>query len=605
MGTFAGKPILKAADEVQNCVRRGFPTDWADKANRFECPLGTKSGQSYVLMRRGELDALSAANQLNRPNDLVFVDASQQTRTFKNLHIVGTRCIVPDYPNSPDSTHLVELADRRRLFGMIAADSAFNIRQVPAGGFTAATINAGVAWTWQQVITQLAAKIPSYFLTPNPALRLPVTSDGTPDGLDFRGWRLGDALQWVLDRLGLALAWHPFADVYSIVQPGQTQAGLAAAETAQLAVRLFDAEPLNLWYGQVPFFVSVYFRKQGGSGGAYGATPWLVKSIAASDVGVDPNKAAGEVILFDDLPATYQADTLTNNTALTARATARATEFYAIRQCFEGHAYHKTYSGFLDAFTAGSQVRSVTWQNLAGGPHDGWPLTIVDRTPYEPDRFERWPIGDGMSGNEHGRPPGVPAREWRLIGLAEPQTSGTTPPTGYEDYRLKQWDASADSNVDSIDIWRPMAALTTSTPRETAVFAGFKSGRPVYVTVGGDIVESQVGTLLSSGTISSSGHFDYTFGPYTRSGTHMINATVRLQTFAGATAVVAWTNSAGTGVVLGNGGFSEPVAASAGFVDVNFVQLVEVTGPTATFQMRVSASGGDITASGGFCVVKM
>src|SRR3954466_6199784 len=103
--TFAGRVVLDPREELDNCRRHGFPTDWADLANSFTCPLGVDSGRGFILMYRGDLDilantgaqsptGLTSSNLLNVPNNLTLSD-NNGTSTFHSLHIVKTRCITP------------------------------------------------------------------------------------------------------------------------------------------------------------------------------------------------------------------------------------------------------------------------------------------------------------------------------------------------------------------------------------------------------------------------------------------------------------------------------------------------------------------------------
>jgi hypothetical protein len=321
--TFAGRVVQEPGPELDTCRRLGFPTDWAGLANRFENPLGTQSGVGHVLMLRQDLDVLNAAGLLNQPNDLTVSD-STNTRTLKNLHVVSTRCITPGYPNDPAAVHLVELADRRRVLRLAyrnhaaGTTAAFNVRKTPGGDFATDTgASATAPHTWQEAVDYfknilINTGLPPSTLLPNTGLptstdfTLPATPDGHPEGMDFRNWRALDALGWILDRLGMALSWDPHNDVYTIVRPGQTQSGLSDAETATMSVRMHDIEPVSAWYGSVPNWVAVYFRKQGGREGAYGDDPFTGSLCPVRTWGSTPGcrpAGTGRRSFFDDLPA--------------------------------------------------------------------------------------------------------------------------------------------------------------------------------------------------------------------------------------------------------------------------------------------------------------
>jgi hypothetical protein len=226
--------------------------------------------------------------------------------------------------------HLVELADHRRRFRLAPADVAFNLRVTPDGLYNTDTA-AGTTTprTWQEVLDRIWAKFPAAYAGTSPTL--PATPDASPEGFDFYGWRAADAYQYVLHRLGLDLAWDPFNDLFSLVQPGGTQAGLADAENGAMLVRLFDVEPVAANFGQLPAQIKVYFRKQSaGPGPVYGDSPFITKTV--SDPSGTLGGQEGVEVVFDDLPALFSGcdrsfgvnRTPDNDAALTARATARA-----------------------------------------------------------------------------------------------------------------------------------------------------------------------------------------------------------------------------------------------------------------------------------------
>jgi hypothetical protein len=620
--TFAGRVVQEPGPELDTCRRLGFPTDWAELANRFENPLGTRSGVGHVLMLRQDLDVLNGAGLLNQPNDLTVSD-STNTRTLKNLHVVSTRCITPGYPNDPAAVHLVELADSRRLLRLTPANVAYNVRQTPSGTFHPGTI---VTWssgpwvqtpyTWDQLWANLWAKAPAQYAGSAPAL--PATPDGTPEGFDFYGWTWTDAVAYVLHRLGLALCRDPFADTYTLVQPGATQAGLAAAETGAMSVRQLDIEPVDTWLGSMPRFVDVYFRKQGGREAAFGDTPFSVVSVYAGDVGYDVSQTYGTEILFDELPATTQprfgGDQVTNAADLQARAAARATEFLRTRQAFQGREYRKAYSGFLNAFATGSQVRSVAWQDLAGGLCEGGPLTVVDRTPYRPDPFARWPAaGDGWVGTGLPWHLGTPERPWQLVGLAVPDVNAEVPPTGYENYRLEMWSTvtdhaaqmnrNANDSAGAIQVWRPTTmGGADQRLHEMALVVGFKSNRPVVVTVS-DSDDKGAGTV--AGAVPALGSTTFADVVSTdQTGVHLVVGYVHVTAAAAATVTFAFqAGSVGTLTVPSGLVPTVNIPVGGGDVYVPVVQIIQVTGlDAATTRCKLSlkasvTAGGAVTVS--------
>jgi hypothetical protein len=462
--SFAGKVCQDPRTEAENCRRLGFPTDWIGKANRYECPLGHKSGTGYVLMLRSDLDAID----VNVPADLIFADGNGGRATLKRLHIADTTCLTPGAPNDKSAVHLVELADHRRYFRLYPMNDACNLVTTPTGNYnttTAASLTVGR--TWQEIWTRIWSYLPSIYAGTAPTLpTTPAVIDGTPQRFDYYGWRAIDAAGHFLARLGMLLCWDPLLDTWSVVKPGTTQSELAAAESASATVRIFDIEPVNVGFGQLPANVQVYFRKEPTA--AFGDNPYEVKTVAAPS----PARSgqAGTEILFDDLPATYQASTLTNDADLSARATDRANQFFRQRRDYLSTDYRKAYSGALTRFKPGSQVESVIWGdtgNTFGGRDFRNGVTTEVKRLTTRDPMAEW----------------EPTREqpWRQMGIAVEASGGGTPPTGYRDGGLLNFNASTDGLDPLLSIWK----YDLGTTRELALFSGFKSGRPVYATISG------------------------------------------------------------------------------------------------------------------------
>jgi hypothetical protein len=616
--TFAGKTVQDAHLVFATCRRLGFPTDWASLANRYENPLGVKSGVGHILMLRQDLDALNSAGQLNAENDLVLYD-STNGRTFKSLHVVSTTCITPGYPNDPAAVHLCELADHRRLMWQLwqPAEStsgqnkfAYNVRQHAAGPYNPLTVYNYVGltqtpFTWDQILADIWTRlttptIHARYASPAPTLPTPTLIPalyGTPDGFDFRHVPVMAALGYFLNRVGAALKWDCFLDQFGIVKVGDTQPNLAADEQGQINARLFDIEPLNLWYGTVPEKVYVYFRKQGARENEFGDDPFVSYPVNAVDVGVSSQQITigGVEALFDDLPATMEyhaaGDRLRNGADLSDRATVRATDYYRIRQNFQGSAYQKTYSGFLDKFLPGEQVSSVAWQDLTDGSPRANPLTIVDRTPYEPDRFADWPGGQGREG-ETSRPwdQGPLRHPFRPIHLAGPSGFITPPATGYEDYVLRQcpdgigganmsW--AADDIGGEMLVWRLTVAGQPIEPlHEMAQVVGYDAGRPVIVTVSDSAPKGSGG--FGGATISTLGGSTATdFLSTDQTGMHLVVGYAAVSSTFNTTVQVTFANgSEGTIATLPS------FTTVSGFVQANttlylpVVQLVNVVGMT-------------------------
>src|SRR5581483_3126753 len=56
--TFGGKPCILPNTIMDACRQQGLPTDWFGKPNSYRCPRGTQYGEAWLLMRKGDIDAL-------------------------------------------------------------------------------------------------------------------------------------------------------------------------------------------------------------------------------------------------------------------------------------------------------------------------------------------------------------------------------------------------------------------------------------------------------------------------------------------------------------------------------------------------------------------
>lgn len=377
--TYANRPTLDPAQELANCLRLGTPADhWRGKCNRFACPSGVLSGSGMVLMLRRDLDLIDQ----NTPQTLEFTDATTR-HALQNIHIVRALCVSPGAPADPNAVYAVELADKRRRLALSACNLGFNLRSTPGGNYTAASAaSTTLAYTWAQIWGYIWATLPADVAGSAPAL--PATPQGTPEGFDFYGVSSMDAVGQFLARLGWDLVLDPVADTFTVVAIGDTQPNFAAAETRHVARRLYDLEPVEPAYGTIPASLLIQFPRQPVT---YGASPYETKTATPS--GGALTGEAGTLILFDDLVANYSTGTLSNDAALTARAAARATEFYRVARA--ARTLCRVYSGLVADFVVGSEVRCVTWADAGReGVGDAWGgvTTTIDRWPPGGDSSE-------------------------------------------------------------------------------------------------------------------------------------------------------------------------------------------------------------------------
>lgn len=395
--TFNGVPVVQA-DPFS------YPAA-ANKANGYKCPIGPDPGIGYVLIKRSEWDKISAQRHTSFALSFRCVP---RVVTLPGMRIVSAINVTAGDKDSPDAVYMLKLTDKRWHARMSDIAQQFNMR-CPAPPATSGddlyyedSLNSGVAYTWAEVCSTIWALIPGFGSFPG----LPVTPDGTPEDFSFVGVSAIDALMVVLKKIGCTIAYNPITDGVSIIECGITQAGLSAALATQ-GSHLIDMNPFNVPTTLVPHTIRVYFHRLDEQYGCQKVTQrttgaWATSAWHSIDVASGmANAVAGSVVaLWDDLPALYDpGDSLTNGSALSARATARATDW--INDATTGAARRRTmYQGPVEILP-GSQISTVYWRALDGSPDGDGLITEVMNGPGTPK------LPDAATGLESAASPGA------------------------------------------------------------------------------------------------------------------------------------------------------------------------------------------------------
>lgn len=390
--TLAGQQCLSPATLRRQCLDLGLATDWYGKPNSYHCPLGPEPGRGWVLLTRGQLDAIDLQNRYGGLYDLAFAltpEASTGpagTVTVKALVVTSVEQLTPGQDGDRSAAYLVGLADRRHVYRRLPVDAAYNVRHVLTEAYIQGTVKSWtpgspglggqpliVPWTWDQVVKDLWTQVGT--LGTYPGLPAGFTPDGTPEDLEYWETPGLDALADVLRRLGCDLAYNPLLATFTIVQVGATDRAATDAFARWARWRHWDDLPLAAVRARIPQYVRVLFRKLPHVRAVDGS-PWY--SIDVTDP--TGNSAAGgfepgtRVLLHDDLHALYAGSGAggngtapTNPNALTARANQRAADWYR-RAWLLVAGLRRVYPLALgDAgLLPGAQVRSVRWADTAG-----------------------------------------------------------------------------------------------------------------------------------------------------------------------------------------------------------------------------------------------
>jgi hypothetical protein len=377
-------------------------------ANTFYSSGGRWPSRGWILMRRGDyvqLNPYDTGLQLKMGNfapDIPDV-------TLQGLCITQARCVTTGEPNDPDAIYLVQIADGQGIlynpWFQFPTTSQYNV-VAPAypGTYYANTLNAGVPWTWSTMIGDLWSQcIP--FLDPYPGL--PIVPTGTPENWSFVGVPLWEALNRILDYLGLTIANDlTNANPTSVVVAGAADL-VFAAQQVKFRNRLEDDfQWIDTGASRVPGTIIVLFHRRNQFYGTEetvrnDSLQWQTTPLYQVPV-VSPspyNAAPGKAMIWADFTVRYDVNNnpLAADTATAATiATERATQFLnTIIRGTSGY-MRQLYTGAVP-FATGSQVDGIRWMHGSytsrdGSERFGWRTEIIrgyywDEVAFSPSGF--------------------------------------------------------------------------------------------------------------------------------------------------------------------------------------------------------------------------
>jgi hypothetical protein len=362
-------------------------------ANALYMPGGRWPARGWVLVRRDDYFGIGQYGAVSLQID----DFKNGPLIFKNLAIVQARCVSRGLAQDADSIYLVELTDQRGLLKNrwfeFPTNSQYNAR-APAypETFYATTLTAGVAWTWSQMVGDLWAQMGT-FLGAYPGL--PSAPAGTPENFIFPGVCAWDALNQILDLLGMMVSVDLRQPApYGIVVEGAADDAFDALTTKYTSNLEDDFDFIDTGSGRVPKQVVVYFHRRNQFYGTEETVrrdglQWSTSALYSVTVAAPAQfaLAVGVDYLWDDFSVRFDID---NNpmaadvaTAI-AIATERAQQYY--NKIYRGTAGYmrRVYTGALP-FVVGSQVDGVRWYMDYSQGRGAWRTEIM-RTSEGP-----WP----------------------------------------------------------------------------------------------------------------------------------------------------------------------------------------------------------------------
>lgn len=370
--TLGGKSCVAATlDLYRSFLEQGLPTHlWWGKANGFRNTLGHDPGTGSLLMLRDDLDTLGAvgnvgAGDLSKEFDLVIDDGTTDgKKTLKKINVTRTECLTPGLRDDKNGLHVVSIADKRARLKKIA-NAAYNLRNCDGGGYQSETTNGGTAWTWQQMVNDLADKMQSGL-----TLTLPYTPDGKPEQFDFYTVPALRAISIVADRLGCGLYYNSIADTFAIVEIGAADTTHVTAINALDDGRTFDAEQTGL-RAPVPRRVRVLFPILPPP--TDGTTPWesLDEDCPQYEPPADTTKPLRDKCWPDSVQLLNgdMCDPALSGQSETARAMEKRDKFYQAWIDSAIYPLLRVYSGlqWRDGILPGKRVKAISWYDRGDG----------------------------------------------------------------------------------------------------------------------------------------------------------------------------------------------------------------------------------------------
>jgi hypothetical protein len=356
----------------------------------------------WLLIDRNSYDQLDPySNTLQ----LIIGDFVNQPLTISDISIVQARCLTRGLASDPNAVYLLQVTNNQGVlynpWFQFPTFSQYNVVAPAYAGYWSGTppinpqgptyysgsmtgINHTDAWTWDGMVGDLWSQASS-LLGAYP--HLPITPVGVPQGFIFAGTSLWEAINKVLEYLGLSISGN--YPNYTIVVAGATDAVYTAlankygSPTSPNFCMEDSMEYLDQGSGRVPSQVVVYFHRQNQYYGSeetvrYDSPQWQNTPVYPITVPAPSifSEAVGTGYLWADFAVRYDQEgnpILTDVLQAQAIAAQRVQQFYdTIYRGSQGF-MRNIYTGVLP-FTTGSLVDGVRWFQTGklGDMDDRW-----------------------------------------------------------------------------------------------------------------------------------------------------------------------------------------------------------------------------------------
>ena len=387
--TFAGYPLIDARcirDHRRRFRRDLFPE--LDRANSYYSMSGRWPDVGWLLLDR---KSYNAVNPYATDLVLEIEDFVNPPLTITGLTVVQARCVTRGLASDPNSIYLIQVTNGEGVlynpWFQFPTSSQYNCR-APAydGSYYSGSLQGGtIPWTWDGMVGDLWGQAGAILGT---YPHLPTAPTGTPEGFDFVGVPLWEAVNRITDYLGMSISGTNAAPTITV--SGAADTAYQSMVTKYVPFLEDSMEYLDAGSGRVPSQVVVYFRRRNQ---VYGTEEtvrddtfqWQNAPVYAVTVPA-PAQFAGALgtgYLWTDFTVRYDmngnqlaSDVATATTIAAERVVQYFATIYRGTQGFLRHAY----VGALP-FVTGSMVDGVRWHQTGAqnetDEYSGWRTEVI------------------------------------------------------------------------------------------------------------------------------------------------------------------------------------------------------------------------------------
>lgn len=371
---YSAKKLLQDLDllEARGIIHGIDRTRFFNKANAFTTPSGFEPARGYFLISGTSANKLKN-NSINESTHSVTFQFGSRKITYEKLLVVQCESLTGGNGDLNDAMYLCELADLRILGPLTSINRAYNLR-APDGEYYKASVVAGVAYTYEEIVDSIWTLMPPSFGALNKD-GAQFSLIGTPSNYAFHGISAWDALKKVLDDINHVLTVDRSGEFYIEAGFDTTNQDFANdADAASEFLFVKSDDKISVAH-KIPETISVYFPKYNNAwqlstdnrvlsaNDAFREDPLYEIPVATGIYGAI---AGTSLPVHDTMVATYnELGAIQNLADLTLRATEVVSQYKNALTVSDGTFYHAYSTPCL--FEPGIQVSCVTIADFGGG----------------------------------------------------------------------------------------------------------------------------------------------------------------------------------------------------------------------------------------------